>query len=192
MRIGTLARQAGTTAHAIRFYEREGILPSPVRAANRYREYDEQDSRRLQLVVALRRLDVPLDEIRRLAGSCFDHRCLNSTRQLVELVERRSTDVDRQIAELEALAARLAELKKLLADDQRWRTSMTTDIETKGAVEERVRPTPHAECDCGCAGSGCDCGCACCLPVARHDRHRAALEVLAQPEMEACGCGCCE
>lgn len=43
MRIGTLAHQLGTTPHAIRFYERRGLLPAPRRGSNRYREYTEAD-----------------------------------------------------------------------------------------------------------------------------------------------------
>jgi len=41
MRIGILAEQLGTTAPAIRFYERRGLLPAPGRSENRYREYSE-------------------------------------------------------------------------------------------------------------------------------------------------------
>ncbi len=190
MRISTLARQTGTTPHAIRFYEREGILPFPDRTANRYREYDGQDIRRLELVLALRRLDVPLHEIRSLAGSCFDHRCATSTRQLLEVVDRRSIEVHRQMDELRELAARFAELRRLLAGDHEQRRSMMIELETQNTVEQAAR-APHADCDCGCAGSGCTCGCECCLPSGTHDQHRQALEVLAQPAEEACGCGCC-
>ena len=39
LKIGELARRAGVTAKAIRFYERKGILPAATRAANRYRVY---------------------------------------------------------------------------------------------------------------------------------------------------------
>ena len=42
MRIGTLANRLGTTPHAIRFYERRGLLPAPGRSGNRYREYTEK------------------------------------------------------------------------------------------------------------------------------------------------------
>ncbi|MGX1883964.1 MerR family transcriptional regulator [Streptomyces sp. NPDC055287] len=41
MRIGELARATGTTARALRHYEQEGLISSR-RAANGYREYDEE------------------------------------------------------------------------------------------------------------------------------------------------------
>src|SRR5438034_4503898 len=41
LKIGGLARRAGVTAKAIRFYERTRVLPLPKRAANRYRLYDD-------------------------------------------------------------------------------------------------------------------------------------------------------
>src|SRR3989441_11340167 len=41
LKIGELARRAGVTAKAIRFYERKRVLPPAKRAANRYRLYDD-------------------------------------------------------------------------------------------------------------------------------------------------------
>ncbi|MBD8869322.1 heavy metal-responsive transcriptional regulator [Nocardioides donggukensis] len=40
MRIGEVADAAGLPAQTIRFYERRGLLPSPRRGPNGYREYD--------------------------------------------------------------------------------------------------------------------------------------------------------
>src|SRR5205823_1242170 len=39
LKIGELARRAGVTAKAIRFYETRRILPPPQRGPNRYRVY---------------------------------------------------------------------------------------------------------------------------------------------------------
>src|SRR5213593_1498274 len=41
LKVGELARRAGVTAKAIRFYERKRVLPPAKRAANRYRLYDD-------------------------------------------------------------------------------------------------------------------------------------------------------
>lgn len=75
MRIGTLASQLGTTTHAIRFYERRGLLPAPGRSGNGYREYSEADAERLRLLIGLRHLDVPLHQAAELASDCrgFGH-----------------------------------------------------------------------------------------------------------------------
>ncbi|MGA0568520.1 MerR family transcriptional regulator [Rathayibacter sp. KR2-224] len=52
MRIGDVARQAGVTPKAVRYYERLGLL-EPRRSSNGYREYDEDD---LRAVVEIREL----------------------------------------------------------------------------------------------------------------------------------------
>ncbi len=39
MRIGELAKAAGVTADAIRYYEREGLIPEPRRTESGYRDY---------------------------------------------------------------------------------------------------------------------------------------------------------
>lgn len=59
MQIGELARLAGTTAKAVRFYESEGLLRVPERATNGYRQYASADVERLRLLVGLRTLDLP-------------------------------------------------------------------------------------------------------------------------------------
>jgi len=90
MRIGEMARALGTDPPTIRYYEEVGILPAAERSENRYREYGDEDVRRIELVLALRRLDVPLGEIRTLAGTCFEHRCATGTQQLLAVIDRRS------------------------------------------------------------------------------------------------------
>lgn len=187
MRIGQVASALGTDAPTIRYYEEVGILPAPARRENRYREYGDEDVRRIELVLALRRLDVPLDEIRALAGTCFDHRCAASTEQLLEVIDRRSAQVHRQIEELQGLAGRFAKLRQRLTIN--GSTTMAIDTTSEHATPRG--DAPHASlCDCGCAGSGCNCGCGCC-GGAEHDQHQTAVEILAQTPTTACDCGCC-
>lgn len=185
MRIGDLARRLGTDPPTIRYWEQAGILPAPVRRPSGYREYGEEDAARVAAVLALRRLDVPLDEIRELAGTCFDHRCATNTARLLGLVERRTDEVHRRIAELHGLAEQLAELRRRLADDGRSNMIELAQVSATG-VEARV-----TGCTCGCGGSGCTCGCGCCLePAEEHAQHRDAVQVLAQAGTTAGECGC--
>jgi DNA-binding transcriptional MerR regulator len=188
MRIGELARRVGTDPPIIRYYEEVGLLPAPKRAANRYRAYGDTDVRRLELVLALRRLDVPVDEIGALAGSCFDHRCAAGSERLLEVIERRNEQVERQIEELRALADRFAELRRQLRNQ--GSTTMVVQSPTELASRGEEQETRSALCDCGCTGSGCTCGCGCCL-AQDHTDHLTAVEVLAQEPVTACDCGCC-
>jgi len=66
MNIGQLARQSGVPIDTIRYYEREGVLPEPLRSANGYRHYGPADIRRLRFVRRAKELGFGLDDIRGL------------------------------------------------------------------------------------------------------------------------------
>ena len=63
MRIGQLARRAGVTPDAGRFYERRGVLPRPRRRASGYRVYDATTLEQLRLVKSLQSLGLSLEEV---------------------------------------------------------------------------------------------------------------------------------
>lgn len=110
MRIGTLAERLGTTPHAIRFYERRGLLPTPVRGANRYREYGEADAERLRLLIGLRQLDIPLEQAAELATMCAAGRCDEVSDDLRALLAEKRLELSRRMDELRHLDARMAHL----------------------------------------------------------------------------------
>ena len=67
--IGQAAERTGLSVHALRFYEREGLLASPVaRVAGGRRVYSEEDLEWLDLCIKLRSSGMPLAAIRRYAG----------------------------------------------------------------------------------------------------------------------------
>jgi len=110
--IGELAGRTGVTAEAIRYYEREGVIPAPVRVgAGRYRRYDAADAERLLFVRRARELGFGLDEVRELLALAAGDPA------------RPCDDVDRiaraHLAEVEGKLARLAalrdELRRLIA-----------------------------------------------------------------------------
>ncbi len=95
MKIKHVEELVGITSKNIRFYEEQGLL-SPGRADNGYREYRENDIRRLKQIKLLRKLSVPIEEIRDvLDGKISLDVCLG--RQLKEY--------ERQKMNLEAVAA---------------------------------------------------------------------------------------
>ncbi|MFH8224003.1 MerR family transcriptional regulator [Streptomyces sp. NPDC018057] len=63
MRIGELARRAGVTTKAVRYYESLGLL-TPVRLANGYRDYGEHDVRLAREIRALSLLGIPVEATR--------------------------------------------------------------------------------------------------------------------------------
>lgn len=111
MRIGELAKSLGTTPEAVRFYEREGLLPGPSRRASGYREYGPAEADRLRLLLGLRQLDLPLDEAARLATLCADGHCSEVSDDLRRSLPAQRAEVRRRIIELRHLEARLADLE---------------------------------------------------------------------------------
>lgn len=66
--IGQAADRTGLSVHTLRYYEREGLLPSPVRRdSDGRRVYTEHDLEWLDLCVKLRSSGMPLASIRRYA-----------------------------------------------------------------------------------------------------------------------------
>jgi len=66
MRIGELAQRTGVEVDTIRYYEKAGLLPSPSRQGNGYRDYGERHGERLSFIRHCRALDMPLTDIKRL------------------------------------------------------------------------------------------------------------------------------
>ncbi|RAJ35796.1 DNA-binding transcriptional MerR regulator [Kitasatospora sp. SolWspMP-SS2h] len=64
--IGQVAARTGLSVHALRFYEREGILAGPIRReGGGRRRYTEGDVEWLRLCTVLRASGMPIPEIRR-------------------------------------------------------------------------------------------------------------------------------
>ncbi|MGH3760098.1 MerR family transcriptional regulator [Actinophytocola sp.] len=113
MRIGELARRAGTTTRALRFYESQGLLTAQ-RSANGYREYDEDDLRLVTEIRTLQTVGLTLDDTRPFveclrAGHSAGDACEGS----IQVYRRKLAEVD---ACLERLSTVRAELHDKLAD----------------------------------------------------------------------------
>jgi DNA-binding transcriptional MerR regulator len=66
MQIGVVAKKIGLSVDAIRFYERNGLLPRPPRTAGGFRRYGENDVETLAFVRRVQGLGFKLSEIRGL------------------------------------------------------------------------------------------------------------------------------
>ena len=87
MKIKEVEALVGIKKTNIRFYEREGLLNPERSKENNYREYSEEDVRRLEQIKMLRMLDIPTADIRLL----FDEKI-----EMHELMERRLENIDRE------------------------------------------------------------------------------------------------
>jgi len=115
MRIGELAEHVGVPADTIRFYERAGWLPRPVRRENGYRAYRASDVEHLRMLIDLRRLELPLEDAARLASWCHAGHCSTTTSELPALIAERRSELAERIGRLRDLDDRLADLERHVA-----------------------------------------------------------------------------
>ena len=64
--IGELAERSGIASQAIRYYEKEKLMPAPQRTEANYRRYPLDAVARLQFIVHAKQWGFTLDEIREL------------------------------------------------------------------------------------------------------------------------------
>lgn len=118
MQIGIVAKKLGVSVDAIRFYERNSLLPRAARTQGGFRQYDEGDVETLAFIRRAQGLGFKLSEIRsllKLRGNRLQP-CAPVRRRLQEKlldVQRKLTDLHRLEHELRlALRSCNKELRK--------------------------------------------------------------------------------
>lgn len=96
------------TTKTIRYYESIGLLPAPERAANGYRKYGNSMLQRLGFIRAAQASGLTLGEIRSILA--FRDRGETPCDHVRELIDRRASEIDARITELERMRADLAAL----------------------------------------------------------------------------------
>ena len=99
--IGDVARETGLSVHALRYYEREGLMlsQSVARGTGGHRRYSQQEVNWLRICIKLRASGMPLEQIRRLAE--LVRAGPGNERQRLELLREQQVRVEHQLAELE-------------------------------------------------------------------------------------------
>lgn len=69
LKIGELARRAGTTLRTVRYYEQMGLITAADRTKGGFRLYSEEELQKVQFIKKLQLLDFPLCEIKKLIQS---------------------------------------------------------------------------------------------------------------------------
>jgi DNA-binding transcriptional MerR regulator len=122
MQIGVVAKRIGLSVDAIRFYERNALLPRVPRSQGGFRQYAESDIETLAFIRRVQGLGFKLDEIRSLLA-------LRSSRmQPCAPVRRR-------------LQAKLADVRRKLADIQKLEHELRSAL--RGCDTELRKPPAH-------------------------------------------------
>ena len=150
MRIGELAKRAGVSVQAVRFYERRRLMRTPRRTPAGYRIYSDQDLESVTLIKKMQRFGFKLVEIRRVlqlwilpgdSGSASPYQrgsleCLREALKLGEMKLQTMNDEirtsiqirDELVGELGQIRARLDPRKQKKAPSDRRQSSRPAPI----------------------------------------------------------------
>jgi MerR family mercuric resistance operon transcriptional regulator len=112
--IGALSKQTGVNVETIRYYEREGLLPSAPRTASDHRVFGEAHLRRLLFIRRSRELGFSGTEVRALLGLVDGGYTCGEVR---DLTLRHLVDVRAKIADLRRLEKTLTTLSSKCEGD---------------------------------------------------------------------------
>jgi DNA-binding transcriptional MerR regulator len=99
--IGDVARVTGLSVHALRYYEREGLMLTQhvARGTGGHRRYSRQEVYWLRICIKLRASGMPLANIRRLAELVREGP--GNERERLELLREQQRRVEQQLADLQ-------------------------------------------------------------------------------------------
>ena len=119
----------------IRYYEKEGLLPEPLRSSGNYRLYGESHIERLQFIRHCRTLAMPLEEIRALLR--YRDIPTQDCAEINNLIDQHVRQVEERILELQAL--------KLQLDTLRQKCAGARSIETCGILRDLAGCLDHSK-----------------------------------------------
>ena len=101
MQIGIVAKKIGLSVDAIRFYERNGLLPRPPRTEGGFRIYGDSDIETLAFVRRVQGLGFKLSEIRGLLRLRVNR--LQPCAPVQRRLQEKLADVQRELSDLHKL-----------------------------------------------------------------------------------------
>lgn len=108
MRIGELALRSGVSEKTLRYYEDIGLVDTPERSANGYRDYGADVVDRLRFVRSAQAVGLTLAEIREILG--LRERGETPCQHVLAVIEKHAEEIDARIKELRDLRRELKEL----------------------------------------------------------------------------------
>jgi len=108
--IGKLAKDTAVNIETIRFDERKGLLPKPNRSPSGYRQYSDEDLKRMHFILLAKKHGFSLEDIKELlelrvdpSSSCLEVR--TKAEEKITVIEKKITELSRMKQALEILAA---------------------------------------------------------------------------------------
>jgi DNA-binding transcriptional MerR regulator len=101
MQIGTVGKRVGLSVDAIRFYERNALLPRPPRTQGGFRQYSEIDVETLSFIGRVQNLGFTLREVRELLE--LRRSRLQPCAPVRRRLEEKLADVQQKVSDLQKL-----------------------------------------------------------------------------------------
>jgi DNA-binding transcriptional MerR regulator len=101
MQIGVVAKKVGLSVDAIRFYERNALLPRAARTEGGFRQYVDGDIETLGFIRRVQGLGFTLDEVRELLG--LRHSRMQPCAPVRRRLEQKLSSVRVKLADLQKL-----------------------------------------------------------------------------------------
>ena len=101
--ISTVSKNLGVSSRTLRYYEQIGLIKSQRTEDYAYRVYDEDSIRRLRQIIILRKLRVPVKQIREIF-------CNSDAIGVIEIFEQNIGEIDEQITALSTVRSILGRL----------------------------------------------------------------------------------
>ncbi len=133
--IGELAKRSGASRDALRFYEREGLLPPPPRSESGYRQYRLDDVERVRFIREAQKIGLTLDDVRELL-SLRAASTAQECERVKARIQKRLDAIDGKIAELQAFRDRLGESLERCGDSGEGGCPIVLDL---SAAARRTR-----------------------------------------------------
>lgn len=137
MHIKDIETRTGLSRANIRYYEQEGLV-HPVRARNGYRDYSQEDLDTLLRVRLLRRLDVPIEEIRAMQAGELD--LADVLEERIRIAQRREEQARRDQAVCRAMQADRVRYDSL--DPEKYWLALHTAAQAAPAAPQADRQEP--------------------------------------------------
>ena len=99
------AERSGFSIDTLRYYEREGVLPTVQRTAGGHRVYTDAELGTLDFLKCLRETGMPMERLRRYGELCLDD---GTIAERIALLEEHAVSVQHKLDEVLAQQARLA------------------------------------------------------------------------------------
>jgi MerR family transcriptional regulator, copper efflux regulator len=126
LNIGAAAVSSGVSAKMIRHYEAIGLLRPAQRRGNAYRDYGEHEVHELRFIKRARRLGFSIQEIGVLLALWRDRG--RPSRELKRIAEAHIGELERRIAEMQAMAKTLRKLVRACHGDDRPECPILDDL----------------------------------------------------------------